>query len=467
MTEKGFPLSYEEIISVLECEVVAEGSGRKITGAAIDSRETEEGNIFFALHGERSNGHIYVADLADKASCCIVEEINSSIEKAAENGSCMILKVKNTLSALQELAGYYRSKFDNIYIIGITGSSGKTTTKELTAAVLSKKAPTIMNKGNLNSEIGLPLSVFSIRDYHRYGVFEMGMNRPGEMDILIDVLKPEFGIITNIGTAHIGMLGSQDKIAEEKTKIFLNNDSFKYGLMYAKDSYAENVASLTNNKVKLYDAEHLSGIKSIEDCGINGSVFHFDKGDISLNLIGQYNVQNAAAAFKTAEKLSVDFELVKEGIESVRALFGRGEIYNGDITVISECYNSNKEAVLSAVDFIDKLDWNGRKTVLIGSVLELGDQSEDIHSEIGKRIAESKIDAAFFFGEDAEAAYRAADSIESRIDLYHSSDSAEMKNKLVSSLVKGDLVLFKGSRGMALEQFIEPIKEKIGGESGA
>ncbi len=303
----------------------------------------------------------------------------------------MILKVKDTLSALQKLAQYYRSKFNDIYIIGITGSSGKTTCKELTAAVLSKKAPTVMNKGNLNSEIGLPLSVFSIRDYHRYGVFEMGMNRAGEMDILIDVLKPEFGIITNIGTAHIGMLGSQDKIAEEKTKIFLNNNSFKSGLMYAKDSYAENVASLTQNKVKLYDAEHLTGLKSIEDCGINGSIFHFDKGDISLNLIGFYNVQNAAAAIKTAEKLSVDFRLIKEGIESVRALFGRGEIYNGAVTLISECYNSNKEAVLSAVDFIDELDWKGRKTVLIGSVLELGDQSEDIHSEIGRRIAGSKL----------------------------------------------------------------------------
>ena len=463
MNKDKFPLSYDEILSVLECEIIAEGIRKPITGAAIDSRETEDGNIFFALHGERSDGHRYIADLAEKASCCIIDTVDSSIEKtAAEGCSCMIVKVPDTLSALQLLAGYYRSKFDDLYIVGITGSSGKTTTKELVAAVLSQKAPTVMNKGNLNSEIGLPLSVFSIRDYHRFGVFEMGMNRAGEMDILINVLKPEFGIVTNIGTAHIGILGSQEKIAEEKTKIFLNNRSFKKGLMYARDSYAENVASITSNKVKLYDAEHLSGILSVEDMGISGSVFHFEKGDIFLNLIGPHNVQNAAAAVKTAEELSIDFKSIKNGIESVKALFGRGEIYKGAVTVVSECYNSNKEAVLTALDFMENLDWKGRKAVLIGSVLELGDKSEEIHSEIGRQIALSSFDSAFFFGEDAESAYKTANGIEGSPALFYSADSSEMKNKLIEYFESGDIVLFKGSRGMALEQFIEPVLNKFG-----
>ena len=468
MNKGGFLLSCDEIISVLECELIAEGSGKEITGAAIDSRDAEEGNIFFALHGERSDGHKYVADLADKASCCVVDTVDSRIEKtAAEGCGCMIIRVANTLSALQMLAGYYRSKFPALFVVGITGSSGKTTTKELIASVLSQKSPTVMNKGNLNSEIGLPLSVFSIRDYHRFGVFEMGMNRSGEMDILINILKPEFGIITNIGTAHIGLLGSQDKIAEEKTKIFLNNSSFKKGLMYAKDSYAENVASITSNRVKLYDADHLAGLLSIEDKGISGSVFHFEKGDINLKLIGPYNVQNAAAAVRVAEELSVGFESIKKGIESVNALFGRGEIYKGEVTVVSECYNSNREAVLNAIDFLENLDWKGRKAVLIGSVLELGDKSGEIHSQIGRRIAESSVDSAFFFGEDAEAAYTAAERIESSLFLFYSSDSSEMKNKLIEYLKAGDIVLFKGSRGMALEQFIEPVLEEFGREADA
>ena len=467
MNKDKFPLSFDEIIPVLEGEVLAEGSGKDITGVSIDSRETEEGNIFFALHGERSDGHRFVPGLAEKASCCIVDTVDSRILKAAENSGCMILRVPDTLAALQALAEYYRSKFSGLFVIGITGSSGKTTTKELVAAVLSQKSPTVMNKGNLNSEIGLPLSVFSIRDYHRFGVFEMGMNRAGEMDILINVLKPEFGIITNIGTAHIGLLGSQDKIAEEKTKIFLNNKSFKKGLIYAKDSYAENVASITSNKVKLYDAEHLSGLVSLEDKGIDGSVFHFEKGDISLNLIGPYNLQNAAAAVRTAEELSVDFQSIKKGIESVKALFGRGEIYRGAVTVISECYNSNREAVLNAMDFLESLDWKGRKAVLIGSVLELGERSGEIHSEIGRRIAESSVDSAFFFGEDAESAYKAAEGAEGSPALFYSSDSSEMKNKLVEYIKRGDIVLFKGSRGMALEQFIEPVMEKFGREENA
>ncbi len=457
MNKNEFPLSYSEIISVLECDVISEGKALEITGAAIDSRETEDGNIFFALHGERSDGHRFVPVLKDKASCCIIDTLDSRIEEAASECSCMILKVSDTLSALQLLARYYRSKFNDLFVIGITGSSGKTTTKELVASILAEKAPTVMNKGNLNSEIGLPLSVFSIRDFHKYGVFEMGMNRAGEMDILIDVLKPEFGIITNIGTAHIGMLGSKEKIAEEKTKLFLNNSSFKSGLMYAKDSYAENVASLTSNRVKLYDAEHLEGIKSVEDRGVRGSIFHFEEGDICLSLIGPYNVQNAAAAVKTARQLGIDFNCIKKGIENVSALFGRGEVYEGDVTVISECYNSNKEAVVSALDFLKQLDWKGRKAVLVGSVLELGNQSEEIHSEIGKYIASSSLDAAFFFGEEAEAAYSTADSFESPLKLFYSSDSSIMRNKLVEYLDTGDLILFKGSRGMALEQFLEPV----------
>lgn len=469
MNKSRFPLDYSEIISVLvphghsapfgytDCEVIAEGSGKEITGVAIDSRTAEEGCIFFALHGERSDGHRFVAELAEKAACCVIDTVDSRIEEILSECSCMIIKTENTLSSLQKLAEYYRSKFKDLFMIGITGSSGKTTTKELTAAVLAGKAPTVMNKGNLNSEIGLPLSVFSIRDCHRYGVFEMGMNRAGEMDILIDVLKPEFGIITNIGTAHIGILGSQDKIAEEKSKIFLNNSSFKSGLIYSKDSYAENIASITGNKVKLYDAEHLSGIISIEDKGISGSVFHFDKGDISLKLIGPYNVQNAAAAIKTAEELSVDFSDIKKGVESVTALFGRGEIHEGAVTVISECYNANMESVFSAVDFLENIDWKGRKAVLLGSILELGDKSEEIHSIIGRKISESLIDAAFFFGEEAESAFKAADSREGDIFLFHTSDNNEMEKKLVEFLSDGDLILFKGSRGIALEQFIKPV----------
>jgi UDP-N-acetylmuramoyl-tripeptide--D-alanyl-D-alanine ligase len=450
-------LNYDEIFSVLSCDLLSEGIGAEIKGVSIDSRTTQAGDIFFALHGEKSDGHKYVPDVALKASCCIVDTVDGRIKEAAEKNSCMILKTADTLSALQLLAKYYRSKFKELFVIGITGSSGKTTTKELIASVLSADSPTVMNEGNLNSEIGLPLSVFNIRDFHKYGVFEMGMNRVGEMDILIDVLAPEFGIITNIGTAHIGMLGSKEKIAEEKSKIFLNNKSLETGLIYANDSYAENIAALSGNKVRLYDVEHMAGLLSVEDKGIAGSILHFDEGDISLSLIGSYNVLNAAAAVTAARKLSVGFSSIKKGLENVSALFGRGEIREGFVTVISECYNANLEAAVSAVNFLENLDWKGKKVVLIGSILELGNRSEEIHSSLGKVIAESSLDAAFFYGDEAESAFNSAEKIESSIFMFHSSEKEKLEKELVSFLSEGDVVLFKGSRGMALEQFIKPV----------
>ena len=457
MIKDKLALNYNEILSVLSCDVLSEGTGTDINGVSIDSRTTEEGDIFFALHGEKSDGHRYVPDVALKASCCIVDRIDEGIEDAAEKNSCMIIKTADTLSALQLLAKYYRAKFKDLFVIGITGSSGKTTTKELIASILSAESPTVMNEGNLNSEIGLPLSVFNIRDFHKYGVFEMGMNRVGEMDILIDVLAPEFGIITNIGTAHIGMLGSKEKIAEEKSKIFLNNKSLRTGLIYANDSYAENIAALSGNKVRLYDIEHMDGLLGVEDKGIGGSILHFDEGDISLSLIGSYNVLNAAAAVTTARELSVGFSSIRKGLEKVSPLFGRGEIREGFVTVISECYNANFEAAVSAVNFLENLDWKGKKVVLIGSILELGDKSENIHNSLGKVIAESSLDAAFFYGDEAESAFNTAEKIESSIFLFHSSEKEKLEKELVRFLSKGDVVLFKGSRGMALEQFIEPV----------
>ncbi len=452
-----FPLTVDEIVSVLGCEQISAGEGKEIKGVSIDSRKAKGGDLFFALHGERSDGHDYISDISDTVSCCIIDRLDSVIENAALKKSCAVLKVSDTLVSLQKLAKYYRSKFSDIKIIGITGSSGKTTTKEMVAKVLAFSAPTVMNEGNLNSEIGLPLSVFNIRKYHRYGVFEMGMNHPGEMDILVDILNPDFGILTNIGTAHIGLLGSQDRIAEEKSKIFLRSSRLESGLIYGKDKYAEKIASLTGNRVRMYDEDNAEGLVRIENEGIRGSILRFDEGEIRINLIGFHNILNAIAAVETGRYFSVDFNKIKKALEAVSPLFGRGEIREGSVTVISECYNSNLEAVLSAVDFLKNLEWEGRKVILIGSILELGDSTGEIHRKIGEKISASLIDGAFFYGKDTEPAYRIAESSGGGIYAYYTSDEKMLVRKLNEYLKEGDIILFKGSRGMALERFIEPV----------
>ena len=233
-------LSIDEIVKATAGQLLSSGEGTYFTNACTDSRMAGPGSIFFALKGEQTDGHLFVPAAAGQgAALCVVEHVTPDIQKTIESGDGCILKVQDTLKALQDLARFYRDKFPEIRMVGITGSSGKTTTKELTASILSKLGSTVCSKGNLNSEIGLPLSMFSIRSCHKFGVFEMGINHKGEMDAMVGVLHPQVGVVTNIGTAHIGILGSQDNIAIEKGKIFSANPSLEAGFVNEKDDYAD------------------------------------------------------------------------------------------------------------------------------------------------------------------------------------------------------------------------------------
>ena len=427
---------------------------------SIDSRDVKPGALFVALEGTARNGHEFVgtAFKAGAAAAMVAESVYASdtygVKAAAEAAGKTLIVVKNTLKGLQDAARVYLEQFPGLIKIGITGSSGKTTTKEVAAAIIGREKRVVMNPGNFNSETGLPLAVFLVRPHHEVGIFEMGMNRRGEISELAAVLKPDIALITNIGTAHIGILGTKDAIAEEKKSIFSQFSGKETALIPEDDAFASYLAGGVRVTIQFFGPKATKSLGGYTDLGIEGTELIWEGNRIRFGLPGHYNFLNALAGAAIAQAVPVSANAVKYGLESVKPLFGRSEIIKGDITVLRDCYNANPEATLGAIRFSDSVEWKGRKIYIIGSMLELGDHSVPSHREIGKALAGSGAEKIFLFGEDTVPAKEVLEE-SGRIPVFHTSNMEEL-TKEVSGFVKpGDFVLLKGSRGTALEQLTD------------
>ena len=453
-------LSVDEIVKATGGQLLSSGEGTYFTNACTDSRMAGPGSIFFALKGEQTDGHLFVpAAAAQGATLCVVERVTPDIQKTIEAGESFILKVQDTLKALQDLAKFYRDKFPRIKMVGITGSSGKTTTKELTASILSRLGSTVCSKGNLNSEIGLPLSMFSIREDHKFGVFEMGINHKGEMDALVGVLHPQVGVVTNIGTAHIGILGSQDNIAFEKGKIFSANPDLEAGFVNEKDDYADYLEHQVGEG-RQYFTYGCSMATGFELKGTAGSEFTLGKEKIHFPLMGKYNFLNAMAAAAVGHYFGATDAQIKEALEGASTMFGRGELYEaGGIQVLCDCYNANLEAVMAVVDFASEASSSVKRVVFVlGSLLEQGAESDSIHAKIGRKLSYSDAAGIFLFGNEMKAAYDAL--IDAGKSPFWSPEYEALEKAVIDFVKPGDLVVVKGSRGMAMERIVEKLKSR-------
>jgi len=308
-----------------------------------------------------------------------------------------------------------------------------------------------MNKGNLNSETGLPLSVFDVKPHHQVGIFEAGMNRKGEIAELAAVLDPSLALITNIGSAHIGILGSRNAIAEEKKQIFSQFSGENTALIPESDDYRDFLAESVNGRVVFYGASSLGPLGRISDMGLHGTEIVWEGEAVRFGLPGKFNLANALAAAALALEMRVSAASVRRGLESVKPLFGRGEILYGRTTVIRDCYNSNPESVEGALDFCDSLEWSGRKIYIMGSMLELGDISEKAHADLGRRLLSCKADAVFLFGEEIQAASDIIKEEKRNLFFVYTKDRDELSAVVDGCVKSGDLVLLKGSRGCELE----------------
>ena len=239
--------------------------------------------------------------------------------------------------------------------VGVTGSNGKTTTKEIIGGILTRHASTAVNEGNLNSEIGLPMACFGVGPRHRYAVLEMGMNRVGEMDILADIVRPDLALITNIGTAHIGLLGSQDAIAAEKKRIFAHFDGRQTGFLPEGERYGAFLAEGVRGKMVVFGPGSTPGFERSESMGLGGTLIHWEGFRIRFPLFGPHNLANALGALSVARELGVPNAEIRDGLEAVAPLFGRSQVINGPVTVIADCYNANPDSMARSLEFLESL----------------------------------------------------------------------------------------------------------------
>lgn len=430
-----------------------------------DSRTVHPHALFIPLRGTHRDGHRYIEQaLREGADCVFCDVVHLDAPENAQHiltlckryeAAC--IRVEHTLKALQDAAAAYLEQFPQLLKIGITGSNGKTTTKELLASIFTQKYRTVKNEGNLNSETGLPLSVFTVTKEHEVGIFELGMNRKGEIAELAAVLKPNIAVITNIGSAHIGILGSKDAIAQEKKQIFSLFDENSVGFIPAQDEYTAFLQEVAHGKIFTYDAD--PGSYTLE--GLSGAEIRYKGETIRLPLPGKHNVHNAFAAIAVAEYCNIPPQSIKAGIENMQALFGRSQIIYGPVTYLLDCYNANPDSMNAGLAVCANITVSGKKIYVLASMKELGSESQAAHRAVCEAAFESDADALFFFGKEmCEAAVEQTRVSNNKpFFCFKETEAKKLRDTLDSLLKPNDFVFLKGSRSLELEQF-EPILKK-------
>lgn len=462
MAEEAAVLFRADWLSVSAGGRLSGNPGAVVSAVEVDSRAVRPGALFAALPGERADGHDFILPaLAAGAAVILAAEEewkrrSTALDPALARAGAAAVLVPDSLKGLQEAARVWRLKFPSLTRVGITGSSGKTTTKECLGRILARKYRTAVNPGNLNSEIGLPQAMFLLRPEHEVGVFEMGINHAGEMDTLVRVWEPSHALITNIGTAHIGILGSRRAIAQEKKKIFPRIAGAAFA--WEDDEFLPFLAEGLSVGLRTFGPRTLEGLEGFRDAGLDGWILRYRGAEIAFPLPGTHNLLDALAAVALADTLGCGPVEIREGLEGVEALFGRSEIFRGKVTILRDCYNSNPDSAARALEFCDSLDWPGRRIYALGSMLELGTESRAEHRSLGRRAGSSRADALLFFGAETAESARAAREAGFTGPVVQTEDFDELARAAAELARNGDLWLLKASRGMELERLTDILR---------
>ena len=429
-----------------------------VCGIAIDSRLIEPGWLFVATVGERVDGHSFVGQVMEKGALCVL------VEKVPET-DCPYILVPDTFQAIKEIAAFYRSRL-SCKIVGITGSVGKTSTKEMIAGVLSAKYNVLKTAGNFNNEVGVPLTLFRIRDEHEVAVVEMGISDFGEMSRLTAMVRPDICVITNIGECHLENLGDRDGVLKAKTEIFEGLSGEGDVVLNGQDDKLITVKEVNGKKTCFFGTDECYA-ENVVSRGLLGTTCIIHKDDMEIHadirLPGVHQVKNAMAAVCVAKLLGLSGQEMEKGIRSVTALAGRGEVTESGIyTLIDESYNANPVSMKSTLDALSETE--GRRVAVLGDMFELGDNSDALHAEVGSYAKATGIDVLICIGENARHIYEGAKNSRGGSDAdgedfvlrYYGTKEAFLSEK-DSVLQKGDTILIKASHGMHFETLIKEL----------
>lgn len=447
-------LTVAQIAAMTGGEVVQHGE-IETTSVVIDSREAKEGAVFFAIKGDRLDGHQFAAQALEKASAAVVSQVPSPLP--AGRG---IVRVADTTAALQQLARSIREQFDFL-LIAITGSAGKTTTKEMIATLVGTERRTFKSWGNFNNLIGCPLCIDNTPDGTEVVVSEMGMNHKGEIAQLAGLTHPDFGVYTNVGPVHIEFFGTVEKIAEAKRELLENVKPGGTIVINVDNEHVMRISREFAGRKVTYGIDHEADYRArdVRERGLLGSAFTLEaegsRREIELALPGRHNLENLVAAIATARAAGISWDGVLRGIAEVKPAYHRGVVTVVDgVTIYDDTYNSNPYALGRALELLDQADVEGRRIAVIGDMLELGDKELDYHRDSGRAIP-SSVDQVVAVGRRSAALLDGAREAGFAAEKLHHFDDAEAAGRFLKTFVReGDLVLLKASRGVGLDRAV-------------
>ena len=433
---------------------------KEAASVVIDSRLMEEGGIFVATKGERVDGHTFIERVFELGALAVI------CEKLPANPSGPCIVVEDSFVAIKKLAAYYRNQM-SLKIVGIVGSVGKTSTKEIVASVLGAHYEVLRTEGNFNNEVGVPLTIFKIRDAHEVAVVEMGISDFGEMDRLGQIVRPDIVLFTNIGPCHLENLGDLDGVLRAKCEIIdrmnpngtlvINGQDEKLALI--DEERAKGRKIIKYGKESKRDDVYAS---NIENLGLDGSRFtaNFPDGshyDMSVPLPGYHMVDNAIAAAAVGFLMGLNLEEIRRGMSTVESLSGRGHIIHTEkYTILDDCYNANPRSMYAAIDTLGYA--LTRKVAILGDMFELGEETDRLHGEVGDYAAGCGVDSLIFVGSLAKHMYERArihEGVEIRYYPNRELLLAALKDTTKEILKPGDTILIKASHGMGFSEVVE------------
>ncbi|EDS80223.1 UDP-N-acetylmuramoyl-tripeptide--D-alanyl-D-alanine ligase [Clostridium perfringens] len=450
-------LNLQEIVKATKGALLKEADVKEIKAVSTDTRKIEEGTMFIALKGENFNGNNYVLDAFNKgAKIAIVDEVKCDLNELKEDVA--LIKVQNTGRALMDLAKFYREKL-GLKVVGITGSAGKTSTKDLVAAVLSDKYKVFKTKGNFNNEIGLPLMILELDSTYDVAILEMGMRGLGQIKELAEIASPDLGIITNIGISHIEILKTRENILKAKMEIATFFDKNNTLVVCGNDDFLGALPEAEYKIVKTGVGENFKiGAKNIalEELSSKFTVYDGEKEEeFSLDMPGEHNISNLMLGIAIAKELGVSFEEMKRGLKNIEATSMRLELIKKDgFSILNDCYNSSPVAVKSAIDVMKNIEGK-RRIAVLGTMRELGHKSEEAHEEIGKYAKENGIEKVLCFGDFSE---NIKEGYGEGCTVYENKE--ELIKDLLNIICEGDIILVKASRSLKFEEITKALLEK-------
>lgn len=456
-------ITVNDIVRICNGKLVIGNLEEKCTNFSKDTRNIQSGDTYVGIKGENFDGNLfYKKALESGAKICILEDVAIDEQIQSTYKDRTIVKVKDTIKALQELAAYKRSLY-NIPVIAVTGSVGKTSTKDILASVVAKKYKVLKTQGNYNNNIGLPLTLLQLED-HEAVVVEMGMNSLGEISTLTNIAKPTIAVITNIGTAHIGKLGSRQNILKAKLEIL-------EGLQENGTLVINNDNDLLNEWNKQNTKYNVIGVGIENESDINAVNIHTEEQkskftaivenkelNVTVPIIGNHFIYNAMCGIAVGKILKIEEEKILQGIQEFELTKDRMEVIKikNDVTIINDCYNANFDSMKAGLEALNNTKGN-KKIAVLGDMLELGEYSEKLHKQVGAEVVKNNIDILITVGNEAK---HIASIAKEKTEVFEFNENEKAIEKLKEIINKEDVILIKASNGMHFIEIVKALKEE-------